>query len=37
MVTVYEKQLLALFKRKDKSGLTEGDTTQEIPKSLVEY
>jgi drug/metabolite transporter (DMT)-like permease len=37
MVTVYEKQLLALFKGKDKGGLTEDDTTQEIPKSLVEY
>ena len=30
MVTVYEKQLLSLFKRKDNSGLIEGVTTQEI-------
>ena len=37
MVTVYEKQLLALFKRKDKSGSTEGNTTKEIPGSLMEY
>jgi drug/metabolite transporter (DMT)-like permease len=37
MVTVYEKQLLALFKRKDKRGLTGSDTKKEIPGSLVEY
>ena len=30
MVTVYEKQLLSLFKRKDKSSLIKSDTTQEI-------
>jgi hypothetical protein len=37
MVTVYEKQLLALFKSKDKKDLTESDTAKEIPKSMVEY
>ena len=30
MVTVYEKQLLSIFKRKDKNGFMEGDTTQKI-------
>jgi len=37
MVTVYEKQLLDLFKRKDKGGSPENDTTQKIPGSMVEY
>jgi drug/metabolite transporter (DMT)-like permease len=30
MVTVYEKQLLTLFKRRNKSGLVENGTTQKI-------
>jgi len=30
MATVYEKQLMGFFKRKDKSGFMEGDTTQKI-------
>jgi drug/metabolite transporter (DMT)-like permease len=34
MVTVYEKQLLSLFNRKDKNGLIEGDATHEISKKL---
>jgi drug/metabolite transporter (DMT)-like permease len=37
MVTVYEKPLLTLFKRKDKGDLKKDDTTTEIPKPLVEY
>ena len=37
MVTVYEKQLLTLFKIKDKGSLIEGDKTQHKPRSLVEY
>jgi len=34
MVTVYEKQLLSLFNRKDNIGLIEGDATHETPKKL---
>jgi drug/metabolite transporter (DMT)-like permease len=37
MVTVYEKQLLALFAGKNKKGLTEEDTTKEIPRPVVKY
>ena len=34
MVTVYEKQLLSLFNRKDKIGLMEGDAENEVSKKL---
>ena len=37
MVTVYEKQLLMLFKRKNKTGLTDEDTPQKKSKPMVEY
>jgi len=37
MVTVYEKQLLALIKRKNKAGVTGDEATKELPGSLVEY
>ena len=35
MVTVYEKQLLSLFNRKDKMGLIEGDAAHEISEKLL--
>ena len=34
MVTVYEKQLLSSFNRKDKIGLMEGDAENEVSKKL---
>ena len=34
MVTVYERQLLSLFNRKDKIGLIEGDASHEISRKL---
>ncbi|MEP7108230.1 MAG: DMT family transporter [Ferruginibacter sp.] len=37
MVTVYEKQLLTLFKRKEKEGLTEDGTTAGRSKRMMEY
>lgn len=37
MVTVYERQLLDLLKRKDKRRLPKDDAAQEVPGSLMEY
>ncbi|MEP7142665.1 MAG: DMT family transporter [Ferruginibacter sp.] len=37
MVTVYERQLLALFKKKVKKSIPENDAANEIPKPMVEY
>ena len=37
MVTVYEKQLLALFRGKNKNGLAGSDVSKEIPGPVVKF